>query len=131
MTIIDRVYNSSKALTLMNNVDLTAKNWLVKTSIDTANILCYNDGNITFNVNCIENVGNSFLASIGSEGQKFVESSGGKIHSNKQWLDNWTKQHKSRFLFKLNLHSSTYCSCNCNYSRILYEKEKEANLNFF
>ena len=63
----------------MNNGELIAENWLVKTSSSTANIAIYNDGNITFNVPFIENVSSSVLTSIGPDGQEFVESSGGTI----------------------------------------------------
>jgi len=81
MTMIDSTYNSSHALTLMNNGELTAENWLVKTTSNTARIVVYNgnNGSITFNVPFIENVSGSVLASIGPEGQEFVESSGGTI----------------------------------------------------
>ena len=63
----------------MNNGEQTAKNWLVKTSSDAVNIILYNDSNITFNVPFIEDVSSSVLTSIGPEGQKFMESSGGTI----------------------------------------------------
>jgi len=79
MTMIDSNYTSSKSLTLMNNGELIAENWLVKTTADTASIVVYNDGNITFNVPFIENVSSSVLTSIGPDGQEFVESSGGTI----------------------------------------------------
>jgi len=81
MTMIDSAYNSSHALTLMNNGELTAENWLVKTTSNTARIVVYNgnNGSITFNVPFIENVSGSVLASVGPEGQEFVESSGGTI----------------------------------------------------
>lgn len=81
MTMIDSDYNSSHSLTLMNNGELTAENWLVKTTSNTARIVVYNDdnGTITFNVPFIEDVSSSVLASIGPEGKEFVEDSGGTI----------------------------------------------------
>jgi hypothetical protein len=81
MTLIDSVYNCSHALTLMNNGELNAENWLVKTTSSTARIVVYNgnNGSITFDVPFIEDVSSETLASIGSEGQQFVESSGGII----------------------------------------------------
>ncbi|MBN1245334.1 hypothetical protein JXA31_07045 [Candidatus Bathyarchaeota archaeon] len=81
MTLIDSTYNSSHALTLMNNGKLTAENWLVKTTASTAKIVVYigDNGTITFNVPFIENVSSSVLSSIGPDGQEFVESSGGTI----------------------------------------------------
>jgi len=71
--------DTTPELKIINNGELTAKNWLVKTSSAIANIVFYNDGNITFNVPFIENVSSSVLTSIGPEGQEFVESSGGTI----------------------------------------------------
>jgi hypothetical protein len=81
MTLIDSAYNSSHSLTLMNNGELTAENWLVKTTSSTARIVIYNGDNasITFNVPFIEDVSGSVLASVGPEGQEFVEDSGGTI----------------------------------------------------
>jgi len=81
MVLINSDYNSSHSLTLMNNGELNAENWLVKTTSNTARIVVYNgdDGVITFNVPFIEDVSSSVLASIGSEGKEFVESSGGTI----------------------------------------------------
>lgn len=81
ITFIDSNLTSSHSLTLMNNAELTAKNWLVKTTSDTARIVIYNgnNGSITFNVSFIENVTSSFLASIGPDGREFVESSGGTV----------------------------------------------------
>jgi len=81
MTLIDSNFTSSHSLTLMNNAELTAGNWLVKTTSSTARIVIYNgnESSITFNVSFIENVTSSVLAAIGSEGQEFVESSGGTI----------------------------------------------------
>jgi hypothetical protein len=81
MTLIDSAYNSSHSLTLMNNGELTAENWLVKTTSSTARIVIYNGDNasITFNVPFIEDVSGSVLASVGPEEKEFVESSGGTI----------------------------------------------------
>jgi len=81
MTMINSNYSSSHSLTLMNNGGLTAENWLVKTTASTAEIVVYNgdNGTITFNVPFIEGVSSSVLASVGPEGQEFVESSGGTI----------------------------------------------------
>jgi hypothetical protein len=81
MTLIDSAYTSSYALTLMNNGELTAENWLVKTTSNAARIVVYNgnNGSITFNVPFIEDVSGSVLTSVGADGQEFVESSGGTI----------------------------------------------------
>jgi hypothetical protein len=81
MTLIDSNFTSSHSLTLMNNAELTAENWLVKTTSDTARITIYNgnDGNITFNVSFIENVSSETLEAVGPDGQEFVEASGGVI----------------------------------------------------
>ena len=81
MTMIDSNYTSSESLNLMNNGELIAENWLVKTTASTAEIGVYNgnNGSITFNVPFIENVSSSVLTSIGPDGQQFVESSGGTI----------------------------------------------------
>jgi hypothetical protein len=81
MTLVDSAYNSGHSLTLMNNGELTAENWLVKTTSSTARIVVYNgeNGTITFNAPFIEDVSSSVLASIGSEGKEFVEDSGGTI----------------------------------------------------
>jgi len=81
MTMIDSNYTSSESLNLMNNGELIAENWLVKTTASTAEIGVYNgnNGSITFNVPFIENVSSSVLTSIGPEGQEFLESSGGTI----------------------------------------------------
>jgi hypothetical protein len=81
MTFIDSDCNSSHSLTFMNNGELNAENWLVKTTSDTARIVVYNgdNGTITFDVPFIEDVSSSVLASIGSEGQEFVEDTGGTI----------------------------------------------------
>jgi len=79
--MIDSNYTSSESLNLMNNGELIAENWLVKTTASTAEIGVYNgnNGSITFNVPFIENVSSSVLTSIGPEGQEFLESSGGTI----------------------------------------------------
>jgi len=81
LTLLDSNFTSSHSLTLMNNAELTAENWLAKTTSDTAKIVIYNgnNGSITFNVPFIENVTSAVLTSIGPEGQEFVESSGGTI----------------------------------------------------
>jgi len=81
ITFIDSNLTSSNSLTLMNNGELTEENWLVKTTSSTAKIVIYNgnNGSITFNVSFIENVTSSVLTSIGTEGQEFVESTGGTI----------------------------------------------------
>jgi hypothetical protein len=81
MTLIDSAYNSSHSLTLMNNGELTAENWLVKTTSNTARIVVFNgdNGTIAFNVPFIEDVSSSVLASVGPEGKEFVEDSGGTI----------------------------------------------------
>jgi hypothetical protein len=81
MTLIDSTYNSSHSLNLMNNGELTAENWLVKTTSNAARIVVYNgnNGSITFNVPFIEDVSSSVLTSIGADGKEFVESSGGTI----------------------------------------------------
>jgi hypothetical protein len=81
ITFIDSNLTSSDSLTLMNNAELTAENWLLKTTSNTASILIYNDnnGNITFNVSFIENVSSEALEAVSSDGQEFVESSGGTI----------------------------------------------------
>jgi hypothetical protein len=81
MTFIDSNLTSSHSLTLMNNAELTAENWFVKTTSKTARILLYNgnNGSITFNVPFIENVTSSVLTSIDPEGREFVGSSGGTI----------------------------------------------------
>jgi hypothetical protein len=81
ITFIDSNLTSSHSLTLMNNAELTAENWLVKTTSSTARIVIYNgnNGSITFNVSFIEKVTSSILTSIGTEGQEIVESSGGTI----------------------------------------------------
>ncbi len=81
MTMINSGYNCSHSLTFTNNRELNAENWLVKTTSNTARIVVYNGNNgiITFNVPFIEDVSSSVLASIGPEGQEFVESSGGTI----------------------------------------------------
>jgi hypothetical protein len=81
MTLIDSSYSSSDSLNLMNNGELNAENWLVKTTSNTARITVYIDENATiaFDVPFIEGVDSSVLASVGSEGQEFVEDSGGTI----------------------------------------------------
>jgi len=81
MTLVDSTWNSSHSLTLMNNGNLTAENWLAKTTSDTARITIYNGNNATiiFNAPFIEDVSSSVLTSIGPEGKEFVESSGGII----------------------------------------------------
>jgi len=81
MTLIDSNYNSSNSLNLMNNGELTAENWLVKTTSNTARIVVYNgdNGTITFDVPFIEDVSSSVLASVGPDEQEFVEDSGGTI----------------------------------------------------
>ena len=81
MIMINSDYTSSDSLNLMNNGELTAENWLVKTTSNTARIVVYNGNNasITFDVPFIEDVSSSVLASVGPEGQEFVESSGGTI----------------------------------------------------
>jgi hypothetical protein len=65
----------------MNNGELTAENWLGKTTSSTARIVLYvgNIGSITFNQPFIENVSSNVLTAIGPDGQEFVESSGGTI----------------------------------------------------
>ncbi len=81
MKLVDNTWNSSHSLTLMNNGNLTAENWLVKTTSDTARVTIYNGNNasLTINVPFIEDVSSSVLTSIGPEGKEFVESSGGII----------------------------------------------------
>ena len=81
MTLNESSFNSSHSLTFMNNGNLTAENWLVKTMYNDTRITVYNgnNGNITFNVPFIENINSTVLASVGPEGQEFVESSGGTI----------------------------------------------------
>ena len=81
MTLKDSNYTSSLALTLMNNGELNAENWLLKTTSNTARIVVYNgdNGSITFNVPFLENVSSSVLTYIGPNGQEFVESTGGTI----------------------------------------------------
>ena len=81
MTFVDSVFDSSHSLTLMNNAELTAENWLVKTTSSTARITLYvgTDGSITFDEPFIENVSSETLTNIGPDGQEFVESSGGTI----------------------------------------------------
>ena len=81
LTLIDSNFTSSHSLTLMNNAELTAENWLVKTTSDTARIVIYNgnEGNITFDVSFIENVSSETLEAIDADGQEFVEASGGTI----------------------------------------------------
>jgi len=61
--------------------ELTAENWLVKTTSSTAGVVIYNgnEGNITFNVPFIENVSKEVLEAIDSDGQEFVEATGGTI----------------------------------------------------
>ena len=81
MTMANSNLDSSHSLTFMNNGELTAENWLVKTSSSTARIVLYvgNNGSITFNQPFIENVSSDALTAIGPDGQEFVESSGGTI----------------------------------------------------
>ena len=81
MTLIDTCFNSSHRLNLMNNGKLTAENWLVKTTSNNAEIIVYIDENATvaFDVPFIEDVSSEELTSVGSDGQQFVESSGGVI----------------------------------------------------
>ncbi|MCW4016899.1 MAG: hypothetical protein NWF06_11055 [Candidatus Bathyarchaeota archaeon] len=81
MDLTDSSYASSHSLTLMNNGELTAENWFVKTTSSTARIVVYNGNNATlaFDAPFIENVDVSTLTSIGPEGHEFVESSGGII----------------------------------------------------
>jgi hypothetical protein len=79
MNIIETTYNTSKTMNVMNNGDITAENWHVKTVAAQAQVLIFNDGNITINTSFIENVDSSELTSIGPEGKEFVESSGGTI----------------------------------------------------
>jgi hypothetical protein len=81
MTLIDGECNSSSSLNLMNNGELTAENWLVKTTSNTASITVYNSENATiaFDAPFIEGVESSVLAAVGPEGQEFVEESGGTI----------------------------------------------------
>jgi hypothetical protein len=81
MTLIDSSFNSSHHLNLMNSGKLTAENWLMKTTSDTAEIIVYisENASIAFDVPFIENVSSEDLASVGAEGQDFVESSGGVI----------------------------------------------------
>ena len=51
MTMANTNLDSSHSLTFMNNGELTAENWLVKTTSSTARIVLYvgNNGSITFN----------------------------------------------------------------------------------
>jgi hypothetical protein len=79
MSLIDCSFTSSGELNLMNNGDLTAQNWLVKTSAQDATALVYNEGNLNLGSSFIENVECAVLEAVDSEGQDFVESSGGKI----------------------------------------------------
>ena len=79
MSLIDCSFASSGYLTFMNNGNLTANDWLVKTTAEDATGLVYNEGKLTFNAPFIENVEGDVLEAVGSEGQEFVESSGGKI----------------------------------------------------
>jgi hypothetical protein len=81
MTMANSNLDSSHSFTFMNNGELTAENWLVKTSSSTARIVLYvgNNGSITFNQPFIENVSSDALTAIGPDGQEFVESSGGTI----------------------------------------------------
>ena len=81
MTLIDADYASSNSLTLMNNGELATEDWLVKTTSNAARIVVYNgdNGSIAFNVPFIEDVSTEVLTSIGPDGQKFVDSSGGTI----------------------------------------------------
>jgi hypothetical protein len=79
MNITQTVYNSSKTMNLINNGDITAENWLVKTTADQSLILITNNGNITTATSFIADVDISTLTSIGSEGEEFNESSGGTI----------------------------------------------------
>lgn len=79
MKLLDGTFNSSQQLTLMNNAELTTKDWILKTTSNGAAITVYNDGNFTFNVPFIESVDLEVLESVGSDGQEFVESSGGTI----------------------------------------------------
>jgi hypothetical protein len=81
MTLVDSACNSSHSLNLMNNGELNAENWLVKTTSDTARITIYNGNNatLTFNVPFIKDINSEALTSIGPEGKEFVESSGGII----------------------------------------------------
>jgi len=81
LTLINSNFTSSHSLTLMNNAELTAENWLVKTTSSTARIVIYNgnNGSITSDVSFIENVSKEALEAIGPEGQEFVESSDGTI----------------------------------------------------
>ncbi|MCW4034653.1 MAG: hypothetical protein NWF03_04745 [Candidatus Bathyarchaeota archaeon] len=79
LTLKDCSFDTSHSLTVMNNEELKAEDWLVKTSSNTAYITLHNAGNITFNVPFIENVESSTLVAIGEEGQEFVEASGGII----------------------------------------------------
>jgi hypothetical protein len=79
MNITQTVYNSSKTMSLINNGDITAENWLVKTTADQSLILITNNGNITTATTFIADVDISTLTSIGSEGEEFNESSGGTI----------------------------------------------------
>ena len=81
MTLVDSSFNSSHSLTLMNNGELKAENWLVKTTSSAARITVYNGNNasITFDAPFINDVSSSDLTSVSSEGREFVESSGGTI----------------------------------------------------
>ncbi|PVX26264.1 MAG: hypothetical protein CW691_01950 [Candidatus Bathyarchaeum sp.] len=74
-------FECSDSLTLMNNGELDANDWFIKTTSSNARIVVYigDDGSIKFNVPFIENVDSSVLASVGPDGQEFVESSGGTI----------------------------------------------------
>jgi hypothetical protein len=79
MTLIDSFYNSSNYLTLLNTGEINAENWLVKTLLEDTELFITNEGNLTFNPSFIEDVSSPVIASIGPEGQEFVEDSGGTI----------------------------------------------------
>jgi hypothetical protein len=81
MTLIDSTYNSSHALTFINNGELTAENWIVKTGASTAKSTIINseNGTIKFDVSFIEDVSSDTLTAIGSDGQEFMQTSGGTI----------------------------------------------------
>ncbi|PVX25860.1 MAG: hypothetical protein CW716_07175, partial [Candidatus Bathyarchaeum sp.] len=81
MNLVDTSFESSNSLTVMNNAKLTTENWRLKTTSSDARITVYvgEDGNLSFDESFIENVSRETLISVGSEGQEFVESSGGII----------------------------------------------------
>jgi hypothetical protein len=81
MKLVDSSFESSDSLTVMNNGELTAENWIVKTTSSNALVTVFvsEDSNLSFDESFIENVSRDTLVSVGSDGQEFVESSGGII----------------------------------------------------